>query len=112
MKSLILLCSLLGLPASAALAADSPWVGTWKLDEARSHLTGDTFTYSQGPGAMLHYSDGVNVSYDFGLDGKEYPAAFGRVTSWTVAGRTPGTPWSRRTARCSPRAAASCRPTA
>ena len=86
MKSLILLCSLLALPASAAFAADSPWVGTWKLDEARSHLTGDTFTYSKGPGAMLHYSDGVNVSYDFGLDGKEYPAAFGRVTSWTVAG--------------------------
>ena len=87
MKALVLLCSLLALPAGAALAADSPWVGTWKLDEARSHLTGDTFTYSKGPGAMLHYSDGVNVSYDFGLDGKEYPTAFGRVTSWTAAGK-------------------------
>jgi hypothetical protein len=87
MKTLVLCCSLLALPAGAALAADSPWVGTWKLDEARSHLTGDTFTYSKGPGAMLHYSDGVNVSYDFGLDGKEYPTAFGRVTSWTAAGK-------------------------
>jgi hypothetical protein len=87
MKSLVLICSLLALPSGVVFAADSPWVGTWKLDEARSHLTGDTFTYSKGPGAMLHYSDGANVSYDFGLDGKEYPSAYGRVTSWTAAGK-------------------------
>lgn len=87
MKAFILFCSLVALPGGVALAATSPWEGTWKLDAARSHLTGDTFTFSQGPGQMLHYSDGVNVSYDFGLDGKEYPSAYGRVTSWTPAGK-------------------------
>lgn len=87
MKSLLLLCSLIALPAGAALAADSPWVGTWKLDQARSHLTGDTFTVSKGPGALLHFSDGANINYDFGLDGKDYPTVYGRVTSWTTAGK-------------------------
>ena len=72
--------------SSAALAAESPWVGTWKLDDARSQLTGDTFTYSQGPGGMIHFSDGVNANYDFSLDGKEHPALYGRTVSWTPAG--------------------------
>ena len=65
-------CALLALVAGTAAAADSPWNGTWKLDAAKSHLTGQTFTYSKGPGEMLHYEDGSTASFDFGLDGKEY----------------------------------------
>jgi hypothetical protein len=86
MKRSLLLGSVLVLASGYALAADSPWVGTWKLDESKSQLTGDTFTYSQGPGRMLHFSDGVNASYDFSLDGKEHPGAYGRAVSWTAAG--------------------------
>ncbi len=77
----------LGLICSAALAAENPFVGHWKLDAAHSHFTGSTFTYSNGPHGMLHFSDGSTIDYDFGLDGKDYPAAYNRTTRWTSSGR-------------------------
>jgi hypothetical protein len=86
MKATWIICSLLALPAGAASAADSPWNGTWKLDQQKSHLTGQTFTYSERPGGMLHYEDGSTASFDFGLDGKEYKTWADRTTSWTAAG--------------------------
>ncbi|HEV2228828.1 MAG TPA: hypothetical protein VGR86_07690 [Steroidobacteraceae bacterium] len=87
MKAKWIICSLLALPAGAAYAADSPWNGTWKLDAAKSHLTGQTFTLSERPGGMLHLDDGSSVSFDFGLDGKEYPTLPDRTVSWTAAGK-------------------------
>jgi hypothetical protein len=86
MKATWIICSLLALPAGAAHAADSPWNGTWKLDSARSQLTGQTFSYSERPNGMLHYEDGSTVSYDFGLDGKEYKTWTNRTSAWTAAG--------------------------
>jgi hypothetical protein len=81
MKKLVLICALaFTLPA---LAADSPFAGTWKLDPSKSHLTGDTFTYSKAPNGMMHYDDGAN-SNDFGIDGKEYPLPNGHTTTWTA----------------------------
>jgi hypothetical protein len=85
MKSMLITCSLLALPIGTALATESPWNGTWKIDPARSQLAGDTFTYSKGPGNLLHFSDGV-VAFDFAADGKEYKAAYDRTTVWTAAG--------------------------
>jgi hypothetical protein len=87
MKTSLLVCSLLALLAGAARAADSPWTGTWKLDPAKSHLTGQTFTYSERPGGMLHYEDGSTASFDFGLDGKEYKTWADHTMVWTAAGR-------------------------
>ncbi|HEY8051497.1 MAG TPA: hypothetical protein VIE42_01665 [Steroidobacteraceae bacterium] len=72
--------------AGAASTADSPWTGTWRLDAARSHFTGQTFTYSKSPGQLLHYDDGSTASFDFGIDGKEYKAYSNRTISWTAAG--------------------------
>jgi hypothetical protein len=66
-----------------ALAADSPFTGTWKLDPSKSHLTGDTFTYSKAPNGMMHYDDGANSS-DFGIDSKEYPLPNAHTTTWTA----------------------------
>jgi hypothetical protein len=86
MRTTLVLCSLLTLPAGSALAAQSPWDGTWKLDADKSHLTGQTFTYSKGPGELLHYEDGSTASFDFGLDGKEYKTWANRATTWTSAG--------------------------
>lgn len=86
MKTALIVCSLLALPG-AVYAADSPWNGTWKLDAAKSHFTGQTFTYSERPGGMLHYEDGSTASFDFGLDGKEYKSWADRTTSWTPAGK-------------------------
>jgi hypothetical protein len=86
MKALLLVGALLAVPTGAALAADSPWNGTWTLDPSKSHLTGETFTYSKGPGDLLHYSDGSTVNYDFGIDGKEYKAWANRTVTWIAAG--------------------------
>lgn len=87
MRTTWILCSILALPAGAASATDSPWDGTWRLDPAKSHLTGQTFTYSEQPGGMLHYEDGSTASYDFRLDGKEYKTWGNRMTTWTAAGK-------------------------
>lgn len=94
MRTTLIICALLTLPGGAVCAADSPWNGTWKLDPARSHLTGQTFTYSERPGGMLHYEDGSTASFDFGLDGKEYKTWANRTTSWTAAGKNT---WDRVT---------------
>ena len=85
MKTRLFLASCLLLAAGAVYAAENPWVGTWKLDPAQSHLAGDTFTYSKGPGSLLHFSDGV-VDYDFATDGKDYTSAYDRTTTWTQTG--------------------------
>jgi hypothetical protein len=87
MRTTSILCLALALYAGSALAVDSPWSGTWKLDPARSHFTGDTFTVTQGPGNMLHYADGSTASYDFGVDGKEYKTWANRTTTWTPTGK-------------------------
>ena len=72
MKALMLLSSLAALASGSARAADSPWVGTWRLDAARSHFTGDTFSYSKAANGMLRYSDGSAAGYEFAIDGKPY----------------------------------------
>jgi hypothetical protein len=87
MRTTLILCSLLALPAGAAFAANSPWNGTWKLDPGKSHFTGQTFTLTGRPGGMLHYEDGSSASFDFGLDGKEYRTLPDRTVSWTAAGK-------------------------
>jgi hypothetical protein len=81
MKKLVLICVLaFTLPA---LAAESPFAGTWKLDLSKSHFTGDTFTYSKAPNGMMRYDNG-STNVEFGIDGKEYPTTSGHTTTWTA----------------------------
>lgn len=87
MKTIMLICTVFSVSVVNAFAADSPWTGTWKLDETKSHLSGDTFSYSKGSGDLIHYSDGSTISYDFAIDGKEYRSAYGRTTTWTASGK-------------------------
>lgn len=65
---------------------DEGWVGTWKLDMAKSHFVGDTVTYTKAASGLFHVSAGGDADYDFGIDGKEYPSAYGRTTVWTAVG--------------------------
>jgi hypothetical protein len=69
---------------SRVLAADNVWVGTWKLDPAKSNFAGDTMTYSKSSNGAYRYSDGGTVSYDFGIDGKGYPTPYGRTITWSA----------------------------
>jgi len=59
------------------------WLGSWRLDPTKSHLTGYTVTFSQAAPGKYHFEDGSTGSFDFGTDGKEYPTAYGRTTVWT-----------------------------
>ena len=58
-------CALLVLSsASSAWAAESPWTGTWKVNEARSQYANRTFNLSEKDG-LLHFSNGGSTEYDF-----------------------------------------------
>lgn len=61
------------------MLAQSPWNGTWKLNQARSHMTGDTHTVTKS-GNKYHYNGG-SVGYDFACDGKDYPTIGGETVS-------------------------------
>jgi len=71
--------------AAPALAADNPWYGTWKMDVAKSHLTGTTFTYSKEANGLDQFSDGV-TSYTFTANGIDYPMTGGATESWVFTG--------------------------
>ena len=80
----LILCSMFALQAGAALAVNSPWDGTWKLDQAQSHFTGSTMSITQGGAGLLHYADGSTVEYDFAPDGKERKYWANRTAVWTA----------------------------
>jgi hypothetical protein len=62
-------------------AAENPFVGTWKLNPAKSKLTGDTMKFEKtASGAIRNSSSGV--SYTFNVDGKEYAGPLGEVIVW------------------------------
>jgi hypothetical protein len=86
MKKLFLVCVLTVFAVLPAHASDNPWIGTWKLDPAKSHFTGDTFTFSKAANGMMHFSDGSTTTYDFGIDGKPYKSFGDRTVTWTADG--------------------------
>ena len=85
MKSFASVLVLLAANASAALAADSPFAGTWKLNVEKSKLAGETYTYT-ATATGFQYSNGSTVKFDFATDGKDYPAFPGQTVSWTKSG--------------------------
>jgi|ERR1700683_10082 len=85
MKRLALTLVLFASSVGAALAADSPLAGTWRLNVEKSKLTGDTFTYT-ATATGFQYSNGSTVKFDFATDGKDYPAMPGRTVAWTKSG--------------------------
>lgn len=85
MKTILLVCALI-LASSLAVAADNPWVGTWKLDPAKGRMTGDTFTYAKGADGLLHYSDASQSHYAVAIDGKEYKTFANQTITWVAAG--------------------------
>ena len=74
------------LTLSGAAVAESPFVGSWKMDVAKSTFTGDTMTYTK-TATGYHYSNGGVFAYDFADDGKPYTTMVaGRTTQWTKTG--------------------------
>jgi hypothetical protein len=69
--------------ASPCFAKDSPWNGTWKENQAKSKLSGDTITFTAKSGGVFHYSNGGTIEYDFACDGKSYSTLGDRSISCT-----------------------------
>lgn len=65
-------------------AADSPFVGKWKLNPEKSQFTGTTMTVEQLPSGEMRLTV-EGQSYTFKADGKEYPAIFGSTAAWKQA---------------------------
>ena len=60
------------LLAPALLLAQQPnFSGTWKLNLAKSQLSGTAYTFDKKPSGVWHYSGG-GFDADFDLTGKEY----------------------------------------
>lgn len=74
-----------GWSAGTAVAAENPWYGTWKMDQAKSHLTGQTITYTKQANGLDQFSDGA-MTYDFTANGQDYPVVGGEMESWVFTG--------------------------
>jgi hypothetical protein len=67
--------SALLVTASVALAADTPFVGTWKVNRDKSKLVGDTVKFAPA-GALVRFTASGD-SYEFKPDGSETKTRFG-----------------------------------
>lgn len=70
--SSLLVAATLALATAPALAADSPFVGIWKIDRAKSSVTGDTFSYTAVAGGKLEFAYGTTTHYAFACDGSSF----------------------------------------
>ncbi len=77
-RKLLLLAFLAGCLTPVCFAADNPWNGTWKLNEAKSKRTGSVDTITQSSdGKYTVVTSGITLS--FSCDGAEYPMPGGRM---------------------------------
>jgi hypothetical protein len=74
-------CLLAVLGTCSLASAQNPFVGTWKLNQAKSHLTGRTVTYSSAANGTIRETTAVGT-YTFKTDGQPYSAMFGTTAKW------------------------------
>lgn len=86
MKNWMALGCLSAMMGAASLAvAQSPFIGTWKMNQAKSHLTGTTMKFSPASNGMIRETQ-AEGSYTFKTDGQSYPALFGATENWKEMG--------------------------
>jgi hypothetical protein len=72
----------MGLASISTQAVAQPsFAGTWKLNLAKSQLTGQTLSVEKTASGLLHF-DSQGYAYDFDLTGKEFPTPDGGTSSW------------------------------
>jgi hypothetical protein len=85
MRARPLLFAVLGwftcIAAVATAAAQNPFVGTWKLNQEKSQMSGDILTFRPAEGQAIEVTSG-GVTYSFRLDGKTYGMPSGDVAIW------------------------------
>jgi hypothetical protein len=74
-------CLLLLLGTASVAAAQNPFVGTWKLNPAKSQLAGATIKFGPAEGNAIEVTaDGA--SYSFRIDGSPYRMTSGDLAVW------------------------------
>ena len=87
---------LMTIAAAGTAAAQTPFVGDWKLNQDKSQLAGDTMKFGAAQGDAIELKAG-GLTYSFRVDGKNYAMPSGNIaiwrqtspTSWTTEYRKP-----------------------
>ncbi len=82
--SFAVLCGLTLLTCMAAAgtaAAQNPFVGTWKLNQEKSQMSGETLKFGPAEGHAIEMTAG-GITYSFRADGKPYALPSGNVAIW------------------------------
>lgn len=74
-------CLLVAVGTCTLASAQNPFVGTWKLNQAKSHLTGNTLKYSTAPNGSIRETSTAG-SYTFKTNGQAYSAPFDSSVRW------------------------------
>ena len=77
-RILIVLC--LTSVAGILTAADNPFIGTWKLNPAKSKFTGESMSFEKTADGMRFSAAGE--SYALKMDGADTAALFGYTAAW------------------------------
>ena len=67
---------------SSQTAAQPSFAGTWKLNLAKSQMTGQTLSVEKTASGLMHFDIHHGFEFDFDLSGKEFPTPDGGTTSW------------------------------
>jgi hypothetical protein len=74
--------SIVAVAASASAAlAQNPFIGDWKQNNDKSHLTGDVIVFALAPDGAIKFT-AEDRSYTFKTDGREYTGATGAQNTW------------------------------
>lgn len=85
MTTAMRMTTVLVLVATTAMlqAQARPYLGSWRVNSAKSDTKGVTATYKELPGNRLEISGmGQKETFVIGRDGKEYPWVGGTTTTW------------------------------
>ncbi len=74
-------CLFCSIGVAGFAVAQNPFVGTWKLNQGKSHLTGGTMKFSSAGNGMIRETI-AEGSYTFKTDGQSYPSLFGDTENW------------------------------
>jgi len=69
------------IAAAGTAAAQTPFVGAWKLNQDKSQLAGDTMKFGSAQGDAIELKAG-GLTYSFRVDGKNYAMPSGNLAIW------------------------------
>ncbi len=75
---------LISMAAATTASAQAPFAGTWKLDQDKSQLAGDTMKFGPAQGDAIELKAG-GLTYSFRTDGKNYATPDGNIAIWRQA---------------------------